>query len=62
MAAQSARMDVSHIAELPEDYLDRWNLMGEVDPDELGSRAHKLAETIMTVIRTPLDKRGPVGE
>lgn len=53
---------VSGISDMPEDYLDRWNLIDEVDPDEFGSQAHKLASEIMTVIRTPLDKRGPVGE
>jgi len=53
---------VSGIADLPEDYLDRWNLLDDVNPDQFGSLARKLAEAIMTVIRTPLDERGPVGE
>ncbi|MDP8247635.1 MAG: hypothetical protein P9M00_05815 [Candidatus Tritonobacter lacicola] len=53
---------VSCFAEWPEDNLDRWNLLDEVDPDEFGSRHAKLAEEIMGVIRTPIEKRGPVGE
>ena len=39
-----------------------WNLLDEVDPDEFGSRHAKLADEIMGVIRTPIEKRGPVGE
>ncbi len=50
---------VSHFAEEPEYFLERWNLFGEVDPEELGQRFAALAERILQVIKTPIEERGP---
>ena len=52
---------VSSIADAPEDYLDGWNLLDDVDADEFGLKAHDLADEIMAVIRLPISERGPAG-
>ena len=51
---------VSAIGDAPEDYLERWNLIEEIDTHEFGSQAHTLADEILAVIKLPLSKRGPV--
>jgi len=56
------RKFVLNIANNPEGYLDSWNLIDEIDPDEFGTQAHKLANDILAVSKTPLDKRGPADE
>lgn len=53
---------VSAIAEAPEDYLDRWNLLEEIDVDEFGEQVEALAKEILAVIKLPFDQRGAVGE
>ena len=53
---------VSAIGDAPEDYLDRWNLLDEIDTNEFGSLAHTLADEILGVIMLPLNKRGAIGE
>jgi len=45
--------------ETPEDYIDRWNLFDEVDPEKLGRDTTYLATAILKVIETPIDQRGP---
>ncbi len=52
---------VSQIADFPDDYLDRWDLLDEVDAGDFGFKAKKLADSIMNVIQTSADKRGPAG-
>jgi len=51
---------VSTVADDPEGYLDNWNLLDEVNPAEFGPKVAKLADEIMTLIRTPIESRGPV--
>ena len=53
---------VFEISKNPHEYLDRWNLLDEVDAVEFGTLLAELAREIMGVIETPLDRRGPVGE
>lgn len=50
---------VSHFAEQPEDYLERWNLSDEVDTEGLSKQLAALEDKILRVIKTPLSKRGP---
>lgn len=56
---KASRRFVSKISESPEDYIDRWNLFDEVDPEELGRETACLATVILKVIETPIDQRGP---
>jgi hypothetical protein len=53
---------VSTVADDPEGYLDGWNLLDEINPAKFGPQVARLAEGIMTVIRTPMENRGPVDE
>ncbi len=53
---------VSHFAAQPEDFLERWNLFDEVDPEELGKQLSALADRILRVMKTPIEKRGPAFE
>ena len=50
---------VVKIARYPEDYLDSWNLLDEVDAEHFGKDAAGLADRILEVIKTPLKERGP---
>ena len=50
------------IAEAPEAYLERWNLLDEVDAREFGVQAGVLAGEILAVIKLPFEERGAVGE
>ena len=45
---------VTKISESSEDYLERWNLFDEVDPEELARETASLATLIRKVIETPL--------
>jgi hypothetical protein len=51
----------SHAADAWE-FLDRWNLLDEVDQREFEDQLEVLAEDIMEVIECPLEERGPVDE
>lgn len=53
---------VSNIAKEPDDYLDYWNLIDDIIPEEFGTKLRALAEAIRTVIKTPLENRGSVEE
>ena len=53
---------VTRISKVPEDYLERWNLFDEVDPQKLAKETARLANQILKVIETPIDQRGPAFE
>ena len=55
-----AHQFVSYFAESPEDYIDKWDLHGQVDPKKLGEQFAELAREILLVIQTPIEHRGPV--
>ncbi|AKJ65194.1 hypothetical protein [Kiritimatiella glycovorans] len=51
-------LDVKEIEEDPEDYLDWWNMIEEVDVQPLREKLRILREHIEKTIRTPIEERG----
>ena len=43
----------------PEDWLDFWNLLDDVDPGEFRVALTAFAEEIQQVLQKPIDQRGP---
>ena len=50
------------VSEAPEEYLDQWNLLEEINSDEFAALVANLADEIAVVIRTPKENRGPTDE
>ncbi len=59
---QGMREFAAVIAADPLDYLDGWNLVGEIDPDQFGQRIAEFERKIIEVLRTPIGERGHVDE
>ena len=53
---------VSSLANEPDVFLDDWNLLDDIDPDDFGAKLKRLAESIRGVIQTPIENRGPVDD
>ena len=53
---------VSSLANEPDVFLDDWNLLDDIDPDDFGAKLKRLAESIRGVIQTPIENRGPVND
>jgi hypothetical protein len=50
--------DVKEIEEDPEEYLDSWNLLEQMDINVFKQRIHALREFIEKTITTPVNERG----
>jgi hypothetical protein len=50
------------VSDAPEEYLDQWNLLDEINSDEFAALVANLADEILVVIRTPKENRGPTDE
>lgn len=55
---QGILTDVKEIEEDPEDYLDWWNLLEQIDITEFRKRIQVLHEHIEKTIKTPIAERG----
>lgn len=49
---------VKEIDEDPEDYLDAWNLIEQIDVKDFKRKIKKLEKHIEKTIKTPIEKRG----
>ena len=43
----------------PEDWLDFWNLLDDVDPEEFRAALTAFTKEIQQVLQKPIDQRGP---
>jgi hypothetical protein len=49
---------VEEIEEDPEDYLDSWNILEQIDIRDFKRKIRKLRKHIEKTIKTPIEKRG----
>jgi hypothetical protein len=49
---------VEEIEEDPEDYLDSWNILEQIDIRDFKRKIRKLKKHIEKTIKTPIEKRG----